>query len=270
MDSQLWQCFIFLFGHCLMVTSFHLNIERVALFLLSASVFYFLLFFLSYSLLCFPLFCFPFPFCYSFLHLFSLIFPCFPLFLSSFFLVSLPFCSLFLFLFFFLRSPFFLSFYLSLSPQKLSSLFPCSFFFSSLPPFFFLCFPIFISRRRGATLSCPIIVQRRVAWGILCRAGLPSPFFSVITGRVEEVRLVSVLSSWGKRKKVSTVKKTNSKREKTFFFPCCMSNGRRRTMSFKMTSFRASPPLFLNEQCMKQHCFDQNTSFQLKHGAKIC
>jgi hypothetical protein len=87
-------------------------------------------------------------------------------------------------------------------------------------------------------------VQGRVAWGILYRAGLPSPFFSVITGHVEEVRLVSVLSSWGKRKKVSTVKKTNSKREKTFFFPCCMSNGRRRTVSFKMTSFRASPPFF--------------------------
>ena len=246
MDSQLWQCFIFLFGHCLMVTSFHLNIERVALFLLSASVFYFLLFFLSCSPLCFPFsFFFPslfvLPFC-TYSPLFSLIFPCFPLFLSFFFSLLSP--SVLFFFSFFLCSPFFLSFYLSLSLLKNSLLYSPILFFSSLPPFFFLCFLIFISRRRGATLSCPIIVQGRVAWGILCRAGLPSPFFSVITGHVEEVRLVSVLSSSGKTKKVSTVKKTNSKREKTFFFPCCMSNGRRRTVSFKMTSFRASPPFF--------------------------
>jgi hypothetical protein len=45
------------------------------------------------------------------------------------------------------------------------------------------------------------MAQGRVAWGVFCRAWLPSPFFSVIAGCVEGVCLVNVWSSWGKRER---------------------------------------------------------------------
>jgi hypothetical protein len=53
------------------------------------------------------------------------------------------------------------------------------------------------------------MAQGRVAWGVFCRAWLPSPFFSVIAGCVEGVCLVNVWSSWGKRERENAGKNKN-------------------------------------------------------------
>lgn len=116
--------------------------ERVAMFLLSASVFRFL-FFSFFGPRCAILsLLFPLPFTFF---LSAPIFPCFPLFLSPFLFSRF--------------SPLLFSLFIS----HFISLFLCS-------PFFSLCFLVFISRRRGATLSCPVIAQGRMAWGILSKA----------------------------------------------------------------------------------------------------
>jgi hypothetical protein len=121
------------------------------------------------------------------------------LFLSSF---SFTFCPPFSLLFFF-SVRLYLFFKIFLSFKKRSPLFPIlflfSFFFPFFSSFFFHCFPLFINRSRRGNLFCPIVPQDRVVWDVLCKAWLLSLFFSVIVGRVEGVRLVSVWSSWGER-----------------------------------------------------------------------
>jgi len=91
------------------------------------------------------------------------------------------------------------------------------------------------------------MAQGRVAWGVFCRAWLPSPFFSVIAGCVEGVCLVNVWSSWGKRERE---REREKKQKHKLFFPRCTSRGRRRsTVPFKMTPCCAS--FFFYEQWMK-------------------
>lgn len=107
------------------------------------------------------------------------------MFLSSF---SFTFYPPFSFLFFLHSSLFFFKIFLTSKIHCL--LFPIRFHFSFFFPFFSSFFSsllpsIYKQKKKGVTISCLVMPQDRVVWDVFCKAWLPSPFFSVIAGRVE-------------------------------------------------------------------------------------
>jgi len=176
---------------------------------------------------------FPLPFSFF---LFAPISPCFPLF----------------------RSPFLFS---RFSPL-LFSLFISHFISLFLrSPFFSLCFLVFISRRRGATLSCPVIAQGRMAWGILSKAWLPSLFFSVITGRVKRGTSCQCLVKLSEERERESMGK---KIFKNLLLPLLYIQGNKKNNVAQNNIVSGFSSFFLSEQCMKRRRFDQNAPFQLK------
>jgi hypothetical protein len=65
-------------------------------------------------------------------------------------------------------------------------------------------------------------------------------------------------------------KKNKFKTGKNLFLPLLHVQWKKKNSVVQNDIVSGFSSFFLNEQCMKQHCFDQNTSFQLKHGVKIC
>jgi len=83
-----------------------------------------------------------------------------------------------------------------------------------------------------------------VAWGVLCRAWLPSPFFSVMAGCMRWYDLSMFGQVDGKERERERERAWKKSKFKNLLLPLLHVQGRRRRMSFKTSLFRASSSFF--------------------------